>query len=346
MRGGKLVGQGSYGCVYHPGFRCAVERNERNDEVAKSETIKKRLQRRVSKILPNDFFSNHEYQIGKQIQDIPEYKQYFSPVLSKCPVNKSIIEKYGEDVDKCKVIREDNLVMMNSQYIRGKTPYYWIESIPYQTRINSFKHFCRYIMTAIGKLEHNNIVHHDIKQSNVIVRPSGNPVLVDFGLSLDMTQMNQLKSNPSGYENIVFYAPDYQYWTLDFQVLGLLNENKKLEDHGDEIVDGFIEKGLRPWIDDEFIEEYKVLMREKLREYERMDTGEMIENAIKTWQHWDVHCTAITIITLLGVFQSNGWLPEHKDVDAMMNWALWGIHPIAQLDVKEWRKVWRDTVEK
>lgn len=117
MRGGKLIGQGSYGCAFHPGFKCS----------AREGGNLKRIKRRVSKIQENDFFSANEIAIGKRVQNIPDYQRYFAPVLNACPVS---IEQLDDerDVGKCRAVNiQDELVIMNTQYIRGNTPFYWME---------------------------------------------------------------------------------------------------------------------------------------------------------------------------------------------------------------------------
>ena len=65
-----------------------------------------------------------------------------------------------------------------SQHLEGSGPW----------TIGDIKSVFVPLCEGLAALAHNNIVHRDLKPSNVRIMPSGNPVIIDFGLArlLDM----------------------------------------------------------------------------------------------------------------------------------------------------------------
>lgn len=361
MRGGTLIGQGSYGCAFHPGFKCSAR--ESGGDL-------KRIKRRVSKVQANDFFTANEITIGKRVQDIADYAQYFAPVLDACPVAIEQLEESDHDIDKCRVIEsDDELVIMNSQFIRGKTPYYWMEERANlsvlsneERKIESIKEWCTHLMTAVGKLERTKIVHHDIKQGNVMVRPSGRPVLLDFGSSMDVEMLDAFGNGDENitmerirekYTEFIFYAPDYEFWSPDLQICGkLLDGGEITEEVVREISNMFVGRVLQPFgmFDEDFIERSREMLELDLMRYVGMSREDALRKAVQSWKHWDVHSMAVMMIELLSVMMVNGILDKSNvgdkedKIERIMEWVLWGIHPVEKLDVIGWRKKWRELV--
>jgi len=358
MRGGKLIGQGSFGCAFHPGFKCSAR--ESGGDL-------KRIKRRVSKVQENDFFTANEIAIGKRVQDIVDYAQYFAPVLDACPVAIEQLEESDRDIGKCRAIESgDQLVIMNSQFIRGKTPYYWMEeraNLSVLSNDESIQEWCTHLMTAVGKLERAKIVHHDIKQNNIIVRPSGRPVLLDFGYSMDIEMLDAFGNGNDNknitierirekYTELILYAPDYEFWSPDLQICGKLLEGGEItEDVVREISNMFVEHVLQPFgmFDEEFIRQYRDMLELDLTQYVGMSREDALKTAIKSWKHWDVHSMAVMMIELLSVIMVDGILKISdnaidKKIERIIEWTLWGIHPIEKLTVNEWRKKWRELV--
>ena len=58
----KLLSQGGFGCVYHPGIKCDGSKDKK---------------KYVSKLQINDYTAVNEVQIGKLIKSIPNYNLFF-----------------------------------------------------------------------------------------------------------------------------------------------------------------------------------------------------------------------------------------------------------------------------
>ena len=68
----ELINQGTYGCVYRPGFTCD------------GKTLKNK--KMISKLQNNKDASERETVIGKIIKKIDNYGEYFAPIIETCEV--------------------------------------------------------------------------------------------------------------------------------------------------------------------------------------------------------------------------------------------------------------------
>ena len=78
MEGGKLIGKGGYGCVFHPNINCS----------GKTSTVKKY----VSKLQILNKKTQHEIEIGNFLKKT-KYKSFFSPIIQTCKVDISTIKE-------------------------------------------------------------------------------------------------------------------------------------------------------------------------------------------------------------------------------------------------------------
>ena len=93
----KLLSQGGFGCVDHPGIKCDG-----------SQDNKKKY---VSKLQINDYTAYNEVNVGKIITKIPNYNMFFLPILSYCSVNVATLD--NNLVSKCNTLHgQDDLVLM------------------------------------------------------------------------------------------------------------------------------------------------------------------------------------------------------------------------------------------
>ena len=81
----------------------------------------------------------------------------------------------------------------------------------------------QYLLTSIQKLHSKNIIHYDLKNDNIIFNNDTNlPLIIDFGLSLDMTKLNS--KNITDYFYI--YAADYYIWPPEIHLISYLVQKR------------------------------------------------------------------------------------------------------------------------
>lgn len=193
MLGGKdnqqiFLGEGSYGCVWHPGITC------------KGNQIKKK--NIVNKIQEINFYSKNELYVSKIVKNIKNYHKYFVPIKNYCIVEFNNILKSSIDVNKCQNLFEDyiNDYTSSDQQKLLKNKYYmfyinYINNLTlkeYFIKNSSFNsyYFNKYIynylflLKAINILYQNNIIHNDLHYNNILYNLDKDlPCIIDFGLS-------------------------------------------------------------------------------------------------------------------------------------------------------------------
>lgn len=166
-----LINEGGYGCIYYPNV-CNTTGTY------------------VSKVV-NSTVATRELYISRLIKKIPNYKDYFIPVVSSCKVQSKKINP------KCKALRKETtfvalqMPMIKTVSVTVDLSYY-LELIPY-----------------ISKLIKAKIVHFDIKESNILFTPK--PYIIDFGISLDMKHVST--------DYFFTYEPKQYQWPIEVHLL-------------------------------------------------------------------------------------------------------------------------------
>jgi len=292
----KIVNQGSYGCIYYPGFGCDGKLRKKDEKYIT------KVQRKVS-------ISKSEEEVGKLITTIKNYEDYFAPVIESCPVSIATLE--NDEITKCDFLRDPKA--RESTYQSNKIKYVGKDSLGdhllhvlktgpkkfYRRTMTSYLH----LLQGLVYLSEKNIVHYDIKDNNIIVQTkTGNPILIDFGLSIENLPTPK---NDSFYT----YAPDYEAWCFEIALINYifqekvdtsapLPKNKFLN-----VLDEFLSKNMA-WID-YFTEaernDYRTQILSKIDIWEKKSAGEVITECIAAWKSWDNYAIAILF---LGYFHS------------------------------------------
>lgn len=209
-----LIAQGTYGCVYYPGFTCKGTPQST---------------KYITKLQKNNETLKNELEIGNKIQKIKNYPYYFAPILKQCPVSLSTLQNnYSQPLKKCKVIKtEEKAKDFNINKIRyilgedlGKTfkqknTTQSIEIIPFM--LDSYDYLCK----SLKKLKKQNIYHYDLKSNNIIYdKESYIPIIIDFGLSIDLDTITPTTPDPLLLNKYFFDVYEYDYWCLEPILIG------------------------------------------------------------------------------------------------------------------------------
>lgn len=202
----ELLNQGTYGCIYKPGITCSAK--PQSPKYTTKIHVKNASSRSVS---------SNEAAIGEIIRTkIPNYQHYFSPVLETCPVNLAKVAK--DDIDQCEFIHKDILTGKPLEYIASKLKY--IEGVTLDEYVSKHptpeivEHLTKALTNSVKKLASIGIVHFDIKENNVIVKNNGTPIIIDFGIAINM-------NDPDRPMNEIFYAyaPTYEPWCPEIHII-------------------------------------------------------------------------------------------------------------------------------
>ena len=211
----KLIGQGSYGCVYKPGINCSGNIN----------TNKKM----VSKITILESTTINEFKISNLVKQINNYSNRFCPIIKKCNVSfNKILNTLNESAEECEMLNklyETQYVVLYLNYIPGRLSLKEFlynsfktnnSSIFYPEMFNSLM----YSLTSVLLLNSRNIVHNDLHSNNIIFNTRTNkPIIIDFGLSYfsnDFYKINKENLNLITISKYFFYSYISDFKTFIF----------------------------------------------------------------------------------------------------------------------------------
>jgi serine/threonine protein kinase len=170
----KLINNsGTFGCIYHPGIPCNP-----NETVGLEYATKIHSNTNQSIVLNEIAISN------KIKENIPDYADYFSPVLEACKVNLANV-----DAGNCKFIKNKTPVQFVStkmKFIKGLALLKHVKQLTNMKAYKEVSTLYEKICIAVEKLNQIRVVHFDLKSDNIIVTKSGTPIIIDFGISMDM----------------------------------------------------------------------------------------------------------------------------------------------------------------
>lgn len=191
-KGGKILGQGGYGCVYYPALKCN----------GKEMNTKKY----ASKLQDDNRNSLSEAKIGHIVMNIPNYSKYFSPVFYSCNINLNKINT--NIIGKCEIAakygKPENNKFSEPEFKLGYIRY--IENIDVDTflervtskklegrhdldTISAIRGIFNYLLTAFKLLQTKHIVHYDVKPDNMFIAiEKYRPIIIDFGLSFSIDE--------------------------------------------------------------------------------------------------------------------------------------------------------------
>ena len=318
-----LLAQGTFGCVYHPGMTC-------NNEPLDAKYITKIH-------ASNETTAENEIAISKKVQTIPNYELYFSPILENCEVNLAKVNK--EEVEKCNFIKDDldrkdidrkdidrkddlNLKKKPITYMSSKIRFiegsslleYVMEkqktnkpNTMYSLVLSLYKKLCK----SVKKLAEKDIVHFDLRENNMIVSKKGEPIIIDFGISIDFEKINK-KSKNSLKNTFYAYTTQYKPWCIEIVLLCFIVNNKSSQLTSDKIMEIFDEvmkhNGFanKPYLKEDFLK-----YREHFKKHVSTKSSEqLLEYLLSTYKRWDLYSVTILLIQMLEKIEQEPKEPE------------------------------------
>lgn len=207
--GTNMISQGTYGCIFRPGFHC-------NGRVIHSNKYITKIQRKKGT-------SDHEAEIGEEIRKIPHYDDYFAPILEKpCLINMASIQ--DNEIKKCDFLKSisNAKAPFESNRIRYVGKHTLADSLlnEYHRRpktiIKKFVETNIHLLNGYKKLNDAGIIHFDVKENNIMCEDMTNkPIIIDFGLSIKTSSIKLETLR----DYFFVYGPDYGPWTIETAVI-------------------------------------------------------------------------------------------------------------------------------
>ena len=291
----KLLSQGGFGCVFFPGISCD----------GKSQTNKSI----VTKLQKKDLTADNEINIGKLIKTIKNYSFYFLPIISHCPIEIRDVDK--KIISKCNVVNADtsDYILMDIPYVNNK-PFFEVlidtSNGKKQTLIRYISSY-KYLLHAILLLLEHNIVHYDLKGENILFNIDlMEPQIIDFGISIPMTQVN----NTNLKDYFYVFAPEYYLWPLEIHIISyLLHYDMELNKVSAENISELYtsnNKALTIFSPD-FIEQYKQACVKECLKYVGQSKDMVINSLMKFYKTWDNYSLSILYLRVYYYFFPTGF---------------------------------------
>jgi serine/threonine protein kinase len=278
----QLIGQGTYGCIYYPEITCSGDKSK-----------SKKL---ISKLQIDGRVSNNEIEISNIVKNIPDYKDYFAPIISKCPIN---VSKIKTDVTDCNALKgKKELVLMKMNYIKHVDLYDYLEhnSFFLKRYFNTFQ----YLLFAIQKLAVNNIVHYDMHLGNVVVNKANNlPIVFDFGLSINISKINLKKLSDYFFR----LAPEFSIWCLEIQIINFfatIQEEPITLIQLKNIINEYVDKCKAfSLFNKSFIEKYRTSSLNFFEKYVGVKKNEVVNDLLTYYHTWDLFSLCLNYLKLI-----------------------------------------------
>jgi len=298
----QLISKGTFGCVYRPKINC-------DGTTSKSNKMATKLQQ-------YDETAEIEKKISNIITTIDNYKYFFSPIQSMCPISyKELNNKILKSCDRLNV--KEELILMEMEFINGKT---FIETLMVfngkdgvKVLLDSYSH----LLNAISLLLDKKVVHFDLKSDNIMYNKIRNiPIIIDFGLAIDISKLN-----PSNYHKSFYgYYPDYYLWPPEVHFLCYL-VNRKYQPVTETILDlaRVYVKNLPSlnFLSSSFKKKYETSIVTYLQQFLNMTKEESINKILKHYNTWDNFSLSIMYLNIIKII----FIKENKENTFLIDFA-------------------------
>jgi serine/threonine protein kinase len=297
----RLIRQGGFGCLFHPGFNCQGESDPS-------------LQNKASKLQKDDFAARNEIYIGSLVAKIPNYNLFFLPAINSCSISLAHLNK--KFMEKCKIISQDepNYILLELPYIKHIS-FGQLFSDRFRTNKHLFITFIEtynYVVTSIKLLLDINVVHYDLKKDNILFSLKyENPILIDFGLSIPIDKI----TNSDLADYFYVYAPDYYLWPLEVHAINyIVNISDTFSSHViEQLVETYISmnSALEIFTRD-FKENYRRSAIKFLKKYENMNKSDIIKELILPfYKTWDLYALSIMYLKFFKIVFNDGFFDSN-----------------------------------
>lgn len=232
MRGGKYMGEGTYGCSLDPAPKCFTAEKQ----IISGKKSKSKLT--IGKVMSKTDAFEGEMEIAKKLYKVDPTQKYLLYPQTHCYVKyEDFIKVQG--AAKCDTIRKDSVMGMLKMANGGITLEDYVQKN--NLDVHTFVKMMKHIAEGVRLMDKKGYVHHDLKFNNILVNPlTGEPRIIDFGLMVKKTEVFT-EANPYLHARYWLHPPEYRFivhldknkWKMpaDQEIRWLMTEDLRLNDH-------------------------------------------------------------------------------------------------------------------
>lgn len=185
MWGGRILGKGTYGCIYQPVLKCRKKRGKDMQHASDSSLVGK---------ITSKYDAQNELAVAKLLKKLPDSSNYtiISELDSCTPRAKS--RQDDKDINHCDYLEKNKL--QNSVQLFMPWGGYPLSRVNLDPHFFDFFRFCEEILACGAFLVTNNLCHFDIWGQNFLFDKQNKPRLIDFGFTFQPSNLtiDDLKS--------------------------------------------------------------------------------------------------------------------------------------------------------
>lgn len=303
MSSPELLSQGAYGCVFRPGIKC--------DGTLDSDKV-------ITKIQVKKARTEDEPRIGEILYKSANHEKYFAPVEKVCKASLSTIE--SQQIKRCEIWQKNKeskeFVACRVRYVGEDTLGIHMDKYKTAFPVDVFSHLWdthMYLADALEILETKRIVHHDIKENNIVFHEKyHHPVLIDFGVGFHLDHMysdNKLR------EIFFTHYEKYPPWCIDILCIASIVENEGWEKRKVDV--NRMETIINTVFEDN--DTYKIcskigsIQNEKkkwiqyVHSFSQKQGKGVVNELLMYWNTWDMYSVNVMILMLINDYK---WLHE------------------------------------
>jgi serine/threonine protein kinase len=193
MKGGKMLGAGTYGCVFDKPFKCKTD---------------KRFKEGVGKVFNNKQSADEEFKESTSFEEFDSEQAFTNPTLGKCSVTDDEV-KTDKDYKKCMIIKNKS---QDYEQIIYKHTGVDLQVYAPKNKFDStiVKGFVN-VLKGLVSLQKFQRVHRDIKPPNMLITDESKMLLIDFGLMCNYNKIYNVKeSNFTLIYDYYIYPPEFK----------------------------------------------------------------------------------------------------------------------------------------
>jgi serine/threonine protein kinase len=193
MDGGKLLGYGTYGCIFYPAIKCKSNEKKKG----------------VGKVFSDEDELQVEYEIGKQLQHIDKNGKYLNVMVNSCDVDVDELMSFKKGCKHLKNPRQEY-----KQLIYKEKGMDFSKFLKKTKQFNLFDNtdYVMNLLKGVELIQKHKLVHLDIKQENLLISDSNKLLLIDFGMMRSYFDLYNVKKS----EYILEHA--YPAYPIEFKI--------------------------------------------------------------------------------------------------------------------------------
>lgn len=221
-KGGALISEGAYGCVYAPALPCAAKGAKAaiQDVLTASARAKMAAAKLDAKPLVTKLFESKEdldveWERARLIAAVDPEQKYFIYATKQCTVQRANAAREKVALTsrrrKCSLLDYDPSKQEYAAAVipdGGRPLHHWITDRLGTARLADVCAMLLPLMKGLDLLAANKIIYQDLKANNVVVDAAGRAKIIDFGLNTTFDALFIRQRNHLAYKRYWLLPPE------------------------------------------------------------------------------------------------------------------------------------------